>query len=71
MAGGVGLFGTFSGFLAAWFLGSEETEARNGESAQLRAELAGLRDLLDRALLQLQQRADSEAVPPGTGEGGA
>jgi voltage-gated potassium channel len=71
MAAGVGLFGTFSGFLAAWFLGSEETESQHREIARLRVELAGLRDLLERALLQLQPRGASDASRQGAGEGGA
>lgn len=49
MCGGVGLFGTFSGFLAAWFIGpstssppAEESDVKE-ELAALRAEVAGLR----------------------------
>lgn len=49
MAAGVGLFGTFSGFLAAWFIGSPSEEASGGgEIAALRTEVAGLRELLER-----------------------
>jgi hypothetical protein len=43
----VGLFGTFSGFLAAWFLGPQREE--KGELQSLRAEIAALRE-------ELQQR---------------
>lgn len=41
MSGGVGLFGTFSGFLASWFSG-EEDDATTKEVAALRAEIAQL-----------------------------
>lgn len=46
MTAGVGLFGTFSGFVAAWFLApsSEKTE---GEFELLRKELAEVRAILD------------------------
>lgn len=47
MAGGVGLFGTFSGFLAVWFLGSDkQTDATAAEIASLREEIAALRSAL-------------------------
>jgi voltage-gated potassium channel len=42
MFAGVGLFGTFSGFLASWFIGSDESKS---EVAQLREEV---RDLISR-----------------------
>lgn len=42
MSAGVGLFGTFSGFLASWFVG-EEDQADNAEIAALRSEIAALR----------------------------
>ena len=45
MCAGVGLFGTFSGFLAAWFLAPEEAETEN-EIAALREEIKGLRETI-------------------------
>jgi len=48
MAAGVGLFGTFSGFLAAWFLGSA-AEDQGGDLAALRAEVAALREAVERS----------------------
>jgi voltage-gated potassium channel len=51
MAGGVGLFGIFSGFLAAWFIApemaSEEADVKT-ELGLLRAEIASLRHALER-----------------------
>mgnify|MGYP003580329836 CR=1 FL=1 len=41
MSGGVGLFGTFSGFLASWFSGKDE-DSQKRELAALRAEIAQL-----------------------------
>lgn len=46
MSAGVGLFGTFSGFLASWFIGEEE-QADNAELVQIRAELEQIRELLE------------------------
>lgn len=50
MGAGVGLFGTFSGFLAAWFIGPQETREEEpdvkGELAALRQEVAALRSIL-------------------------
>ncbi len=43
MAAGVGLFGTFSGFLAAWFLGSGKGDSAGAELAEIRQELTALR----------------------------
>lgn len=49
MAAGVGLFGTFSGFLAAWFIGPKaEGPDAGAEMAALRAEVASLREILER-----------------------
>ena len=50
MTAGVGLFGTFSGFLAAWFIGSEAAEESNvgAEISSLRTEIANLRKMLER-----------------------
>ncbi|MCU1348795.1 MAG: kcsA [Acidobacteria bacterium] len=47
MCAGVGLFGAFSGFLAAWFLESDPAHG-DSELAKLRSEIAGLRELLER-----------------------
>ena len=49
MTAGVGLFGTFSGFLAAWFIGSEAAEESNvsSEIRALRTEIADLRKRLE------------------------
>jgi voltage-gated potassium channel len=44
MCAGVGLFGTFSGFLAAWFIGTQGATAP--EPPDLRAELGALREEL-------------------------
>jgi voltage-gated potassium channel len=44
---GVGLFSTFSGFLAAWFLAPVE-EAEESELEALRLEIAALRESLER-----------------------
>jgi voltage-gated potassium channel len=46
MSAGVGLFGTFSGFLAAWFIGPQPDSSPpdvNAEIGALRAEIAALR----------------------------
>ena len=45
MVSGVGLFGTLSGFLAAWFLAPPAQEQHN-ELEQIRAELAEMRRIL-------------------------
>jgi len=49
MCTGVGLFGTLSGFLAAWFLGGERTDQREGDVDALRKEIAALRADLARS----------------------
>lgn len=46
MCAGVGLFGTLSGFLAAWFLGDERKETDN-DLVALRKEIAALRELIE------------------------
>jgi voltage-gated potassium channel len=46
MIGGVGLFGTFSGLLASWFVGKDDDAAK--EIAALREEVRELRELLQR-----------------------
>lgn len=48
MVAGVGLFGTLSAALAAWFLAPED-EATNSELAQLRAEIVALREAVERS----------------------
>lgn len=49
MSAGVGLFGTFSGFLAVWFINSEAVEKSNvsAEISDLRNEISALRKTLD------------------------
>jgi voltage-gated potassium channel len=47
MMAGVGLFGTLSATLAAWFLRPKD-EATNAELAELRAEIAALREAVER-----------------------
>jgi voltage-gated potassium channel len=47
MGAGVGLFGTFSGFLASWFSGEEDSTTK--EIAALRTEIARLSQQLDKA----------------------
>lgn len=50
MCAGVGLFGVFSGFLAAWFIGSEPAHGSSHFSAdvhELREEVAALRRALE------------------------
>jgi voltage-gated potassium channel len=47
MCGGVGLFGIFSGFLAAWFIGPE-AKAEDSDLIALRNEVASLRKLLEK-----------------------
>ena len=47
MVVGVGLFGTFSGFVAAWFLAPEKAEQGRSELSELRAEIEGLRLALE------------------------
>jgi len=46
MCAGVGLFGTFSGFLAAWFLENPEERDVENQIAELRREIKALRDAL-------------------------
>lgn len=47
MIAGVGLFGTFSGFVASWFLKPGEVQ-HESELQELRSELAVIRQLLER-----------------------
>ena len=46
MIAGVGLFGTFSGFVASWFLKPSANEA-SAEREELRAEVERLRAALE------------------------
>lgn len=46
MTAGVGLFGTFSGFVASWFLAPTEAQ-QESEYQQLRQEIASLRALIE------------------------
>lgn len=46
MTAGVGLFGTFSGFVASWFLAPAEKE-RESELHKLRTEIIAIRQMLD------------------------
>jgi voltage-gated potassium channel len=57
MCAGVGLFGTFSGFLAAWFVEAEED---NGDEqiAELRKEIQALR-------IELNGQRQKSSLPPG------
>jgi len=45
MCAGVGLFGTFSGFLAAWLL--DEKSGSQSEIALLRGEIVALRESIE------------------------
>ncbi len=49
MTAGVGLFGTFSGFLAAWFIGTNDDDGgQSSELAALRQEMVALREAIGR-----------------------
>jgi voltage-gated potassium channel len=54
MTAGVGLFGTFSGFVASWFLAPSSRE-RETEAAALRRELAEVRTMIE-GLARNQER---------------
>ncbi|HYE87497.1 MAG TPA: ion transporter [Vicinamibacterales bacterium] len=47
MAAGIGLFGTFSAFLASWFIGEDGDESQ-AEIAKLRREIASLREVIEK-----------------------
>ncbi len=59
MTAGVGLFGTFSGFVASWFLKPDNVREEDGIAA-LRDEIAALRRTLEHG-----RGADGSARPPG------
>jgi voltage-gated potassium channel len=60
MCAGVGLFGTFSGFLAAWFMGTDK-QTHESEVAAIRQEIAALHEVLGR----IEKRsAESDTAPP-------
>lgn len=67
MGAGVGLFGMFSGFLAAWFLGSREKEPEKDGLAAVREELASLREVVQRLA---DRRSDKILQSEGGGEPG-
>ncbi len=46
MSAGVALFGTFSAYLAKWFIGPEVDESSEKELAAIREEIAALRDAI-------------------------
>lgn len=54
MVAGVGLFGTFTAFVASYFLEQEQEEGHN-ETAELREEIRLLSEKLDRIELMLRQ----------------
>jgi voltage-gated potassium channel len=66
MTGGVGLFGTFSGFLAAWFIESGAAEGTDvsADISSLRTEIAALRKLLDHVGQDVAEQRSSDP-PPG------
>ena len=57
MVVGVGLFGTFSGFVAAWFLAPAKAEKVRSEMEELRAEIEGLRLALEGGDRSIQSRS--------------
>jgi voltage-gated potassium channel len=63
MCAGVGLFSTFSGLLAAWFLSSGQSSG-DSELAGLRREVTMLRETIDRRLgLEERQEASAATQP--------
>ncbi len=60
MCAGVGLFGTFSGFLAAWFMGTD-TRGQETELAAMRAEMTAMR----RTLEGIEKGSRSQQRRPG------
>lgn len=66
MAAGVGLFGTFSGFLAAWFLGAGTETPAGDQIAALRQEIVELK-----ALVHAFGDQKPESAAPDTRQGDA
>jgi hypothetical protein len=62
MCVGVGLFGTFAGFFAAWFLSGDASQSEK-ELLQIRTELVEIRKLLE------QRNGFHERPTPETDEG--
>ncbi len=58
MGVGVGLFGTFSGFVASWFIAPGKNEERS-EIELLRQEVASLRDLIEKQGVVLSTALES------------
>lgn len=56
MSAGVALFGTFSAYLAKWFIGPEVEESSEKELAALRIEIVALRDLIERNSVRRSDR---------------
>ena len=64
MTAGVGLFGTFSGFVASWFLSAGERE-QESEIDALRKEIRSLRDAIElRSPAQCSSRIDQACIEP-------
>lgn len=67
MTAGVGLVGTFSGFFAAWLMGPRE-ESPDSELAELRKEVAALKEAIHQLTAQRERSAgvlaEGEVVDP-------
>lgn len=61
MTAGVALFGTFSAYLAKWFIGPEVEESSDKELAALRVEIATLRKAIEKGMAD-RPRAPSAPV---------
>ena len=59
MVAGVGMFGTFSGFVAAWFL-APDREKHESDLSEIKKEIGELKKLLSSA-----RHSDSDAYPKG------
>lgn len=64
MTTGVGLFGTFSGFVAAWFLQAPQHPSNDVEIQSLRSELRQLREVIE-SFTRRDPPADLPASRPG------